>query len=187
MNKQINLVSDALEYYDGNYEKYNDLFKSVRYIKFSSTQNDMEHNIIHLYDNDKKEILKSRYEIIGLFNNTTSTWTWAWSISNFRKNTTYIARKILNYGAELDPDAKFLKTELVTSRFRVANDIQLDIHAGIASYLSKQPLVYRYNAYMSTKMRITSDGYVDVTPPDDSLDTFTTYFMFLLDYKDAKI
>src|ERR1700744_639366 len=129
MSKQITLVSDSLEYYDLNSEKYNNLFKNVKYVKFSDASNDMEHNMIFLYDDHKNEILKSRYEIIGLFNNTTSTWTWAWSIASFRKNTTFIARKILNYGTELDPDSKFLKTELITSRFQIASDIQLDIHA----------------------------------------------------------
>ena len=42
-----------------------------------------------MYDKDKKEILKSRYENIGIYNNKSHTWTWAWSVPKFLKNTTF--------------------------------------------------------------------------------------------------
>ena len=175
----ISLVTTALEYYDTNNETYNNAFKNVYYTKFIQAENDLEHNIIIYYDKNKNEILRSKYEIIGLYNSNSNTWTWAWAISSFKKNNTNIVRKIWNYGAVLDPTVKYLKTELVTSRFRVADPIQLDIHVSIASYLSKNPLIYKHYSHVHPK--IDADGYLHVNTNND--DQYTIYFMFLLDYK----
>ena len=176
----INLISDSLEYYDANSEKYNDFFKKVKYVKFLDVVKDIDHNTIIMYDSNKNEILSSRYEIIGVYNNKSRTWTWAWSVPRFRKNTTHIARKIITYGMDLDPESRFLKTELITSRFRITNPVQLDIHAAVASYLSRQYIVYKYVSYISFTADI--DGLVDITNvPKDNADEYTVYYMFLLD------
>ena len=180
-----NLIPDSLEYYDKNCEIYEDLFKSVKYIKIVKPTTDMDYSFIHMYDKDKKEILKSRYENIGIYNNKSHTWAWAWSIPNFLKNTTRIARKIINYGMELSPDSNFLKTELITSRFRITSFIQLDMHVAIASYLSKKPVVYKYVSYITFKR--DKDDLVDITNIHESeKDNFTIYYMFLLDNETFK-
>jgi len=177
----INLISDSLEYYDNNTEKYTDFFKKVKYIEFIHAVKDMDHNVIRMYDTNKNEILKSRYEIIGVYNNKSKTWTWAWAIPRFRKNTTHIVRKIINYGMDLDPESRFLKTELITSRFRITNPIQLDIHAAIASYLSRQYVVYKYISYINPSVDINKR--IDITnKPRDHADEYSVYYMFLLDY-----
>ena len=177
----ISLVTNALEYYDANNEIYNDTFKNVYYIKFIEAENDLEHNIIIYFDKNKNEIFRSKYEVIGLYNTNSNTWTWAWAISSFKKNNTNIVRKIWNYGAVLDPSVKYLKTELITSRFRVADPIQLDIHVSIASYLSKNPLIYKHNVNIQPK--IDADGYFHVNESMGESEHFTIYFMFLLDNK----
>ena len=98
-----------------------------------------------------------------------------------QKNNTKIVRKLFNYGAELDPDVKYLKTELITSRFRVSDQIQLDIHIGIASYLSKIPLVYQHRLYIQQK--VDSDSFLLIKDNELESENYTIYFMFLLDYK----
>jgi hypothetical protein len=176
-----NLIPDSLEYYDKNTEKYDSLFNNIKYIKFVDGKTDMDYSFIYFYDENKKEILHSRYENIGVYNNKSHTWTWAWSVPVFFKNTTQIARKIINYGMELGPESKFLKTELITSRFRITNFIQLDMHVAIASYLSKRPVVYKYISYMSFKADV--DRLVDITNiPEYEKEDYTIYYMFLLDY-----
>jgi hypothetical protein len=177
----VNLISDSLEYYDSNSEKYSELFKKIKYVKFIDVIKDMDHNIMFMYDSNKNEIMKSRYEIIGVYNNKSRTWTWAWAIPRFRKNTTHIARKIINYGMDLDPESRFLKTELITSRFRITNPIQLDIHAAIASYLSRQYVVYKYISYIN--FTVDANGLVDITNiPKNNADEYSVYYMFLLDH-----
>jgi hypothetical protein len=185
----ISLVTTALEYYDLNSEKYDGLLKHARYLKFIDVKSDMENNVVCFYDKNKTEIFRSRYEIIGLHNPSSNTWTWAWAIPFFRKNNTNIARKLWNYGAMLDPDVRYLKSELITSRFRVADSIQLDIHVGIASYISKNPFVYKYgigsivtgddgNITINTAEQ-DSDGLI---PMDQTAKHVLVYYMFLLDH-----
>lgn len=176
-----NLVPDALEYYDRNVQKYNSIFDKIKYVKFEAGTKDMDYSYIHVYDHDKKELFKSRYENIGVYNNKSKTWAWAWAMPRFKKNTTTIARKIINYGMELDPESRFLKTELITSRFRITDYIQLDIHVSIASYLSKKPAVYEYKSYID--FEADADNLVDITKINESeKDNYTSYFLFILDY-----
>lgn len=179
----VSLVTTALKYYDQNNELHKDTLKRGNYIKFMSGESDLEHKIIIFYDKDKKEFFRSRYEVIGVYNSESNTWTWSWSIPTFKKNNTNIARKLWNYGALLDPSVKYLKTELITSRFRVANPVQLDIHIGIAAYLSKNPLVYKHSIVGYSKYDI--EGFTDITESELE-ESKTIYYMFLLDHKNAE-
>ena len=176
-------IPTALEYYDKNNEKYESFFKKIYYYKIIRGANELEYSYLSLYDENKNEIFRSRYENIGLYNNKSRTWAWAWSIPRFAKNTTTIARKIVNYGMELPYDSTFLKTELITSRFRITDLIQLDMHIAIASYLSKKPLVFHFNVYpkdTATSKDIYST-HVEESLPENEKENFVSYYMFLLD------
>jgi hypothetical protein len=184
----IDLVKTSLEYYDKNNEIYNNILKHAKYIKFIEAKNDMENNVIIFFDKNKKKLFESRYEIIGLYNSNSNTWTWSWAISTFKKNNTSIARKLWNYGVMLDPNILYLKTELITSRFRIADFIQLDIHASIASYISKNPFVYKYKfGNMSEKSintnTIDSEGLITI---DENANNVLVYYMFMLDFEVIK-
>lgn len=189
----ISLVTTALEYYDLNNEKYESYLKHAKYLKFIDVKSDMDNNVVCYFDKNKNEIFRSRYEIIGLYNSNSNTWTWSWAIPNFRKNNTNIARKLWNYGQMLDPDIRYLKTELSTSRFRVADIIQLDIHAGIAGYISKNPFIYKYGIGNSVKgddgnttintVEKDSDGFIPFNKNEQHI---LIYYMFLLDYANVK-
>ena len=52
MNNNINLVTDALEYYDKNTEKHKDLFKHCNFVKFIPAANEFDHNFVVFYDSD---------------------------------------------------------------------------------------------------------------------------------------
>lgn len=188
----ITFVTTSLKYLDENNEKYEGILKYAKFIKYILAENDMTNNIVVFYDKNKKEIFKSRYEIIGLYNTDVNTWTWSWAIPTFKKNNTGTARKLLNYGLMLDPSVKYLKTELITSRFRVADLVQLDIHIAIASYISKNPFVYKYgmarysvsadgNREISDiRKSIDNEGFILINPNTE--DTLFVYYIFLLDY-----
>ena len=176
----ISLVKNALEYYDQNEDFHKEVLKNAQYIKFVKANTDMDHNVIVFYDINKKEFYRSRYEIIGLYTSENNIWAWSWAIPMFQKNNTNIARKIWNYGAVLDPNVGFLKTELITSRFKISNKIQLDIHVAIASYISKNKLIYRHYNYINKIPDV--DGFLHIGETLDEV--YTLYYMFLLDKKD---
>ncbi len=176
----ITFVTTSLKYFDENSEKYDGVLKHAKYIKYIFAENDMTNNIVVFFDKNKNEIFKSRYEIIGLYNTDVNTWTWSWAIPTFKKNNTGTARKLLNYGLMLDPSVKYLKTELITSRFRVADFVQLDIHIAIASYISKNPFVYKYGEISDIRKSVDNEGYIFINP--NTNDTIFVYYIFLLDH-----
>src|SRR3972149_7784648 len=103
-----NIITDSLEYYDKNTEKYEYLFKNVKYIVTQFNDTDTEHSSFHMFDANNSEIFRSRIETIGVYDNALKIWTWAWSIPDLPKNATYISRKMLFYGLDLEPNNKFL-------------------------------------------------------------------------------
>lgn len=171
------LVSDALEYYDTNNEKYELFFKRVKNIKFEEAKSDLDYYQIVFYDNNEIIIGRSRYENIGVYSQKGKVWTWAWSISTFAKKTTSIIRKVLAYGFDIDSNKIFLKNELITSRFKISDKTQLDIHIAIASYLSKQPAIF-----IIKKPPNTPQNEIVVDVDFDKNDDNVYYFLYILDY-----
>lgn len=175
------LVSDALEYYDLNKEKFEPFFKKVKSVRFEEGRTDADHYKIIFFDKDNNIIGKSRYENIGIYSQKGKIWTWAWSISIFAKNTINIIRKVLNYGFDIDINKRFLKNELITSRFKISDKTQIDIHISIASYLSKQPAIFIIKKLpYSYENEIAKD--VDFNGEDGNY-----YFLFILDYSNIPL
>ncbi len=171
-----NIIQTAFSYYDKNNEKYELKFMNVQYVDFKKNKNDNERSSINMYDEDNKLLFTYKYELIGVYYGITNTWSWGWSLSNFKKNTIYTSRKILEYGLDLDNDNVFLKTELVTSRFKISNPIQLELHLAIASYLSKTPLIYKLT-YKTKDL----DTLAKTKITNSSSGEHTTYYLFLFE------
>jgi hypothetical protein len=179
----ITLIRNAFDYYDKHQEKIKNKFDNVNYISLEITDKDLEHNVMIFYDSEFKELFKSRIEKIGIYDKFSNIWSWAWAVAYFKKNETNIIRKILFYGTELDPTSRFLKTELVTSRFKISNIAQLDMHCAIASYLSKKTQIFKYS--ISSTPKIIDNKYLDIINQDYSTkndEKFElVYYHFLLD------
>ena len=194
LTPDVILVKEALEYFDSNQYKQDEIVRKLKYIEFIDSEKDFEHNHIVLYDDVFNRLDKTKYEYIGTYDSTTMIWSWAWAIPTMKKKNTTILRKILNYGIELEPTNNFLKTELITSRFRVTNKIQLDIYSVIVSYLSKKPRIIRIKLFINVKIteHINDNNkksiLIDVTEPliDKNIKSeeqyrYTEYYLFLLD------
>ena len=175
------LIINSLRYYDKNKESYTKLFNKAKYYSYTISENDLEHNIITFYDKNKKEIFKSRYEFIGIYNPSVSIWIWGWAIPNLMKNQINLIKKVLNYGINLDRDSVFLKSELITSRFKIMNELQLDIHLAIASYISKQPCVIPIIDNQTTVFEHDDKKILDIAK-DIGDNTIVVNYFYLLDY-----
>ena len=175
------VVSDALEYYDLYQEKFEFFYKYVKDIRFEKAISETDHNKIIFYGDKDQILFKSRYENIGVYAQKGNVWTWAWSVPVFKKNSTYIIRKVLNYGIDIT-DNEFLKGELITSRFKISSKIQIDIHLAIASYLSKQQMVF---IIKNTPQSQTPEFVKTVDFFSNSDDIY--YFIFVLDYANLGI
>ena len=182
MSNPKDIVSNSLEYLDKNVDNYKELISKIKYYSLEFFFGDLERHKIIFYDKNKKKIFNSDYEIIGLYNNFSRTWAWSWSISWFSKNEVYLARKILNYGLDIVPDRNtlFLKTALVTSRFRITDFVQLDLHVAIASYLGKQPLIYQLYVHPSAS-ELVDAGVIPIYEKEQSDENYQIFYLFLLD------
>lgn len=183
------LVENAMINHDKNKIKYNKFLSSIDSYYFMNTTNDLEHNKITFTDYDGNEIFTSRYEILGTYNNYIKTFIWAWAINTYHKNTTAISKKILNYGFNLliSDDGYFFRNSLINSKLYFSNNVHLDFHIGLSSYLSKQPLIFE-NYYYPTNDNVT------VVREDDTVknvrkrllnqksDIYYVSYIMLLDY-----
>jgi hypothetical protein len=179
----LNIVGDALKFYDENNEKYESLKKKIKYFKYAMLdQKDIDGVKIVFLDEDKKELFTSRVEIIGKYYNTINTWIWGWSIPNIDKSLTTIIRKVFLYGTDIDARNSanvMLKNELLTSRFIVSDTIQLDIHCAIASYLAKKPVIFIWKEFI-----ISPDEIVEVKGEFSKEDTGVMWYTFIVDAPD---
>jgi hypothetical protein len=185
MNRTRDLIINSLEYYDKNNEKYNSINSKIKYYSLKYSDNDLQHAEIIFYDSNKAEIFRSKYEIIGIYNNYSNTWTWGWSIPFLAKNTVYTSRKILNYGLDIPPstETQFLKTELITSRFRISNHTQLDLHVSIASYLSKIPLVVKIPVHPIMASQYKEGDVIKLDKSVYNYPNYQVYYYFILDHQ----
>ena len=145
-NNMINIsliVEKALEYYDMKN------IKNYKYLQTSMTLIDREQNTIKFTEVDDVEY---KYEVLGVFDNSTNIWMWSWMVPEFMYNETNITRQLLNYGLKITPtfispipdDKLYLKTQMVNSRFLLHNEFQLELHLAISSYLAKDNFNFIY-------------------------------------------
>ena len=192
MSQSIDIVRKSLEYYDRNNEKYEKILSKIKYYQFILRSSDLDHSTIIFFDKNKQKLFESRYEYIGLYNKSSSTWIWAWSIPTLQKNGTYISKKILNYALNIPSSSttKFIRSELITSRFRIASKVQLNIHASVASYISKTPLVFKIKIHDNL---FTKPEYGKKTELFEVLDEkkeeqyVLIYYLFLLDHQNVQL
>ena len=179
----IDLVKDALEYYDNNTEKYSNFLKKVKQIKFYLSSGDIDPDYIYFFDKDEKLIHKSTYQVIGT--RFMNIWTWAWSIPTFHKKNLNTIIQILKYGIELDtiknPENMIVKTELITSKFEISDPIQIDMHLAIVSYLSKSPLIFNYiePEEFKSEQILYDEDIINIV--EDKKNDNLKYYLFIID------
>ncbi len=188
----MNIIPLALEYYDKNTELYGDKFDNVKYYKIERFADESVFDAVIFLDAQKEVLFKSRFNIIGSYVPNLNLWKWAWSNPELKRKDTAIARKIINYGMELENN-KSLHSELTTSKYHIQNSIQLDIHIAIASYLAKKPLVVKLYVY-EKKDKKSDDLYLFQPVKEDLVNKLITHeewdnlqiiYLVLTDY-DAK-
>jgi hypothetical protein len=193
-------IRDSLNYYDSNREKYKDFFEKIKYIKFVNNNNLIDDIIF--YDSNKKVLLESSYEILGVYLPKSETWKWSWAIPTIHKKYTYISRKILEYAFNLDHIKELpLRNSLINSKINIANDLQLDIHIALSSYVGKQPIIFKFynkfddeienlNSNVKTSNKKDSEDdelYNYVSENKDFDENYMVMYLFILDYENLQV
>lgn len=149
------IVAKALIEFDNMNDKYEDMFENTTIVNKKNKSN-IERNEIYVYKDDRL-IMKGKYEVLGCLDTLHKIWIWGWAIPHILKKENNVIRTLLNYGLDLEndyyekPDPNTfmdyrlnLKTQLITSRFRITNSEQIDIYLALAMYLTKQKCIYTY-------------------------------------------
>lgn len=181
----IEIINDALKYYDSNNRLYDSIRKKIRYFEHDSVdKRDVEGVRFIFYDKDMNKLFTSRVEIFGKFYNSINTWVWGWSLPGINKSLTSLIRKVFLYGTDIDINDNsaniMLRNELVTSRFRIEDNVQLDIHCAIASYLAKKPFVFALttlNVSFDELAEIDVLDNLDLNAKTDSV----AYYVYIID------
>jgi hypothetical protein len=177
----FSIIKDALEYYDTNNEKYNDIKNKIKYIKqVPKKEGDLDIKRLDFFDENKKLLFTSRIEFISTYYNDINIWIWAWSHPFMNKSICTTIKKVLLYGIDMYTDNlqnRYFKSKLTTSRFYINSQIELDILSSISSYLSKNPFIIDILNFPIAK---TID-FVDITL-NKKADTDITYYLYILDY-----
>jgi hypothetical protein len=143
MNNNIKeFFNKALKYYDNQQLEY------YTYIN-NSDYNIIETNntITILPINNIKSIITYTYEILGILDNQTHVWIWSWLVPDFDENIVKLTKELLFYGLKLEPRSNtdihsYLKIQFLNSRILIENDIELDTHLSIISYLMKDKILF---------------------------------------------
>jgi hypothetical protein len=128
------LILKAFDYYDNQNKKYN------KYLDNKKIQ--IDDSKIYFFDK-KTEIYDSDYEVLGIYDNSNKVWIWSWLMLELPSNKTLLTRKLLNYGLNMEPISNslehfYIRYQLVNSRFMIENEIELETHIGLISYLIKE-------------------------------------------------
>ncbi len=194
-NKVDTSIKDALEYYDNNCDKYNNFLNKIKFIKFVNNNNQTD-GIIFL-DENKKELLVSSYEILGIYLPKQHLWKWSWSIPAWHKKYTFISRKILEYAFNLDYSKEhLLRSKLINSKIKIINNLQLDIHIALSSYIGKQPLIFKYYNVVDDNDDENSNEVNDANNEKlieyssdnrDYNENYMVIYFFILNHKDIEL
>jgi len=168
-------VKDALRYYDSNRYRYESIRNKIyRYVRSSRVSDGGRSDNGDFFDKDGNHLFSSRIQLLGMHYHQMHMWVWGWGIPYFPSYLTTLIRKLFIYGSEMQVEDNIsltsLRSELITSRFRVDHPIQIDIHCAIATYLTKQTFIVFLDNVIETK-----------NPNEVSNEKDYTMYLFILD------
>jgi len=120
--------------------------KYAEYINSKHCNLDLIKNLFIIKKNEEI-VFSKNLTYLGIFNTSSKVWIWSWCVPSIPNNSSKDARRILDYGLELEPSTNtnihyYIKSHLVNSRLFFENDILLDIHLGLSIYISKALFIY---------------------------------------------
>ena len=152
MNNLNSVMIEALKNYDNINLKYK------KYIKNKNINKEKKKN--EIFFNELNKTFK--YQILGIFENYTNIWLWAWMIPSFTQNEIVLSKEILNYGLKQTSteltlnENSFFKIQLVNSRFLVRRKFQIDLLLSIILLLLKKKILFIYKE----NKKISSDEVI---------------------------
>jgi hypothetical protein len=133
-------IKTIIEYYDNCTIQVNNFLEKVRYIKFINGE--FTNSIIFM-DENNKELLTSKIEMLGYLTNS-NIWSWSWSHPRIENKYTNISRNFLNYALSLiHSEHLFMKNTFINSKVVFHNNNnQFDIFLALLAYKCKTNMIF---------------------------------------------
>lgn len=149
------LLFNAFNYLDKKTVEHENIFNDYDRYSFKISKNDMGKNKMFFYKNNKKIIIAD-FDYMGYFNKKTRLWAWSWGRFDFPKPLTYVSRKLLNYGLDINVEKVTLKSNhefqidlkqalkilLVNSRLIINTEIGYEILKALIIYITKSKYLF---------------------------------------------
>jgi hypothetical protein len=150
-------ITKALEHYDDMYIDYS----SYNNNKYNINKSD---DTITLYDR-KDNPSEMKYQILGLFDSTESTWNWAYALQIPSKYKS-ISDGLLKYAINLDNDNDteshlYIKSILLNSVIKLTDYVQLETILAISAYLLKERIKFIYPVKEYIDKERKSENYIE--------------------------
>jgi hypothetical protein len=181
-NSYFNTIKTAIEEHDIYEYKIIDFLKKIEYLKFDNFFNLTPR--VKLFDSNKKLLLDSAFENIGIFKQKNSIWQWGWSMNAINNNQNFISRNILSYSFKLKSDIPsefLLKSILLDSKHKIKNKLQLEILLALSSYLSKFHFIFKLPIVPNI---VIEDDYINYKTlfTDKNINNCEILYLFIIDY-----
>lgn len=177
------MLKNILETYDMNKTMMDKKLKDMRYYKIIYNKiNEMDEMVI--YEKNKKEIFKSKIQILGIYIPNHKLWKWGWSLFVTRK-LNYLSKEVLKYALEINNiNLFFIREPLINSNIKIENELELDLLVAVGSYLTKQPMIKKFYKmpYEDNEDEDYEEVY-DINVPEDNpnKNDYICYYYILID------
>lgn len=169
----MSILSVAIEYYDKNNELYEKIKNQIAYIETDTIPGNTVASFLIFFDSDNKILFRSKFGVIGIFYKIYHMWIWGWAHPGLEYEMVATIKNVFVHALSLNShttDLFIIKSELITSRFGISDDTQIDIHCAIASYLAHIPFIIKINQFIPI-----AGSRIQFEPPDSTTYPFSTY------------
>lgn len=181
-NNYFNTIKTAIEEHNIFEYKIINFYKKIEYFRIENDPNLTPR--IKFFDSNKKILLESGFENVGVYKQKNNIWQWGWSIDSINNNQNFISRNILLYSFKLKsdiPSEYLLKSILLNSKHTIKNKLQLEILLALSSYLSKFHFIFKLPILPNTFKGEDLINYKNLFT-DININECDILYLFIIDY-----
>lgn len=143
------IIQDGLIKFDQSHEKLKLLNEYTTEI-IANHNDDIRTKIIFRNKITNEKMLETDVEYLAYYYPLYKTWAWAWADSNLSHSEKYLSKQLLLWALDRSAEYLYIRSNLITSRTILQNEIQIDINIALAIEILKKPYIYKFDYQVGT-------------------------------------
>lgn len=144
------IIQKTMKLYDDANKKNKKLFDRVVKFRFEGDKGEHKYKYVqdtnlnkaYAFDKNNKKIFVADVALISIHIKNFNLWCWGWALPYFHKNMTWHVKRLFEYGYNIVIKERYkidalIKSMLITSRFIIKEQYNLDILLALTMYLTK--------------------------------------------------